>query len=774
MSSIKGTNVAAPIVPFDSEDRFGTHDAKYGIGGFRSVPTIQHRDAITEERTVEGMRVRVTNDITNSNNTDWDYIRGVWTKAPTVIQSEAARDAAKAAQQAAEAARDAAQLSAGIYPSINAGLAATSNGKYFSVPSKDDNEFLILYQDVSNTAVEIQSYPSANLVESLIYTTARTYYVTMDGNDNNSGTSLRQPLATIKVALQKVANVHAPSVVIVHPGEYYVEPDTVIPAECALYGYDLRVTKLILDRGDSVPPPDIIQGRNMFQMSNGIKVRGFTFTNLQHEVPPTYPEFLTIQAGINATNEVDYVFLPGTNVRSYIRGKYFKAPDPSDNNVVKVWFNNKGVADLVDYDYPPEGGFAFVFKPGEVITRSPYIGDCSCLHNFTYDEMTSPINRSSNPPNPEMPIGGGNLRADGSVLDLNSPLRSVVVDSFTSINPNGYAYLITRGALVQLVSVFTNWSRIGIWSHQGGQVTVANSNSTFGDYAFASTGYRHIIQVKEFDSANVTLGTYILAANQLLDEGIENIPTELVNFLISEDADIPMPAPVNGHTTYKDLYESFTDDQKDFTLRDTETLLRLLAYDLKSGPEFGRDGTDRSTRFFINGLFDWNAEPVFNIKYLDLFKFCYDKIAELISERSEFNATVMLTINSLINAVKDTLDNIIEEIKVYPIDGDDFDSPYRLAIPSIIEATGQQLSYAGTGVNYNSLPYTQRGTGASIPDVFIKSGGGRIYATYATEIGDTYLGEDLRVDFEKSTIEGQAFSRGVQNITLPLTIGVGG
>lgn len=771
MSNVKGTNVSAPIVPFDSEDRFGTHDARYGIGGFRSVPTIWDRDAIPEERLYQGMRVRVTNDTFASNNVDWDYIDRSWERAITVVQAEAARDAAIEAKAGAEAAQDAAQLSAGVYPTIADGLAAVNNGQYFSVPSADDDEYLILYREVNNAAIEIKRYPSMALVDSLIYTTPRTFYVTMEGNDTNSGTSLRTPLATIKKALEKATNLSAPAVIIVHPGEYPVEPDSVIPPNCALYGYDLRVTKLELARGTGLPEQQAAtKGRNMFQLSNGIKVRGFTFTNLEHEDPPDYHLYDSIEEGVSDTNNVGGSYIPNTNVISYIRGKYFKAPDPNDGNKVKIYFNNKGKADLVDHDYPPEGGFAFVFKPGEFITRSPYIGDCSYLHNLSYAELTSPINRAEN--NPAMRRGGGNLRADGSVLSLNSPLRSVVVDSFTSINPNGYAYLITRGALVQLVSVFTNWSRIGIWSHQGGQVTIANSNTTFGDYAFASTGYRHMIRVPEADPTLVTLGTFELAATELLNIA-SNISSELQSFLTNDTT--TMPAPIDGQVTYSQLYQSFSPAQKEYTGRDAITLLRQLAYDLKAGPESGRPGSDRSTRFFIGGLFDWNAEPVFNIKYLDIFTYSYDKIADLIQAKGGlFNNDVMTVIRSLIGLIKTSLVSIIEEVKDYPLSEGDYDSIYRVAIPSIVEATGQQLSYAGTGVNYNSLPYTQRGTGASTTDVFVKSGGGRIYATFATEVGDTYLGEDLRVDFERSTIEGQAFSRGVQNITLPLTIGVGG
>ncbi|WP_288075999.1 hypothetical protein [Pseudomonas sp.] len=65
---------------------------------------------------------------------------------------------------AAEAARDAAQLSAGVYVDTSAGLAATTNGKYFSVPSADINEYLILYKNNSGVALEVKRYPSSTAV----------------------------------------------------------------------------------------------------------------------------------------------------------------------------------------------------------------------------------------------------------------------------------------------------------------------------------------------------------------------------------------------------------------------------------------------------------------------------------------------------------------------------------------------------------------------------------------------------------------------------------
>lgn len=503
---------------------------------------------------------------------------------------------------------------------------------------------------------------------------ARTFYVTMTGADSNVGTSLGAPLASLTAAIAKMdAAAPDPCVTIVQPGEFLVPPDTTLPANCALYGYDLRVTKLILANADgSAAATGPARRRNMFRMRNGIKVRGFTFTGLAHEP-------FTLEGG------------------------------------------------------PPKTGWAFVFAPGEVLTRSPYIADCSVLHGLTQDEMALPIDKAAG--NPLMPRAGGNLLADGSVLAPSSPLRSVVVDSFTAINPNGVGYAITRNAFVQLVSVFTNWARVGLWAHEGGQVTVANSNNTFGDYALAATGFRRAIRIEGVGDQDL-IRTHTAAANTITNQ-TESIITELMT--------TRYPALAN--------WNSLSADRKALAERDTRTLLRSLTGDLHAGQ-------DRGAQFFAKGLFDWNADYAFSIALVPLFLACWEEVRlELATRITDPDAQAMIA----------ALIGLISDVVGQP-------EAYRTGFPSVIEATGQQFSYAGAGVNYNALPFAQRGTGEapSPASAIFKSGGGRIYATFSTETGDTWLGEDLRVDFERNTIEGQAFSRGVQNIALPLIIGIGG
>ena len=527
---------------------------------------------------------------------------------------------------------------------------------------------------------------------------ARTFYVTMDGSNSNSGTSLNSPLATIG---QAVTNMQALAplscITIVHPGEYTVQPNTVIPANCALYGYDLRVTKLSLPNGQ--------EQNNMFQLSSGCKVRGFTFSGLQHEGPTTYAD---ISTGIAAVAEFDY----------------FK--------VGNVLYKRVGVgANVISYDYPPKKGFAFVFKPNEVIIRSPYIADCSNLHNFTQAQMSLPIDREAG--NPLVPRGGGNLRADGSVLSPSSPLRSVVVDSFTAINPNGYGYIVTRNALVQLVSVFTNWSRYALWAHDGGQITVSNSNITFGDYGLVSSGARNVVRIA--NPVGQPRAVYSDAADLIATNSttiIDNMYTQL-------------------EAEYVEV-QNFTPEQEAFTRRDAATFLQEIIGDLRSAQ-------DRGAQTFVKGFFDWNGQYFFDDSLLPIFSRSFSLLVDEIEDLGGAVTPAMQMINSLLALINTN-----------------FLSPQRQPFVSVIESNGHQFSYSGTGVNYNALPFSQRGTGeAPLPETTIAQvNGGRVYATFTTEQGDSYLGSDLRVDFQRNTIEGQAFSRGVQNITLPLIIALGG
>lgn len=78
MASISGTNVAAKIVPFTTEDQFATHVSTYGQGGWHEVADNTARDAISADRKIAGMAVFVTSDkklyTLNADLTTWSEV----------------------------------------------------------------------------------------------------------------------------------------------------------------------------------------------------------------------------------------------------------------------------------------------------------------------------------------------------------------------------------------------------------------------------------------------------------------------------------------------------------------------------------------------------------------------------------------------------------------------------------------------------------------------------------------------------------------------------
>jgi len=62
MTQIKGTNLLAPVVPFDTTDSHASHEAKYGKGGYRSVADTTERDGIPQPRREAGMLVLTLSD----------------------------------------------------------------------------------------------------------------------------------------------------------------------------------------------------------------------------------------------------------------------------------------------------------------------------------------------------------------------------------------------------------------------------------------------------------------------------------------------------------------------------------------------------------------------------------------------------------------------------------------------------------------------------------------------------------------------------------------
>ena len=106
-----------------------------------------------------------------------------------------------------------------------------------------------------------------------------------------------------------------------------------------------------------------------------------------------------------------------------------------------------------------------------VITKGPYIRNCT---NFIQDSIGAKID-------------GFNCDEGDQVNNIGVQ-GSFNVDSYTQFNQGGIGVSVTNGAYAQLVSLFTICDDIAVYTADGGQCDLTNSNSSFGTKGLVAEG----------------------------------------------------------------------------------------------------------------------------------------------------------------------------------------------------------------------------------------------------------------------------------------------
>ncbi len=131
---------------------------------------------------------------------------------------------------------------------------------------------------------------------------------------------------------------------------------------------------------------------------------------------------------------------------------------------------NVGTSTL-PHTYVSDGIVRPPYSPGVgPITQGPYVRNCT---NFIPKSIGMRINGFDAEPADQEDIG---------------VTGSMSVDSFTQFNQGGIGVSITNGAYAQLVSIFTICDQIAIYTNDGGQCDLTNSNASFGTFGLYSEG----------------------------------------------------------------------------------------------------------------------------------------------------------------------------------------------------------------------------------------------------------------------------------------------
>jgi len=285
----------------------------------------------------------------------------------------------------------------------------------------------------------------------------------VNGDDANDGHRIIDAMKTIKAA---VASADNGDIVLVNPGIYReVAPIDITVNNLSIVGQSIRSC--------FVHPTPATETESLFRVNSGTLISNFSF------------------AGIKASG---------------VRGGH-----PVDNDPV--------------YGLPTNQGWLASFYPNAVIYKSPYIQNCtnfsdSSIPNWTEaeynDQATYPQATAYFDPNnvsqggfggdlTSGPTGGG-LFIDGSVPAVNSPLRSMVVDSFTQITLDGPGCLCANNGYAQLVSFFGTFAHYHAKALKGGQLNLSNCTTDFGRYGLIADGKSPTAVFTASVSANAAAG----------------------------------------------------------------------------------------------------------------------------------------------------------------------------------------------------------------------------------------------------------------------------
>jgi hypothetical protein len=382
---------------------------------------------------------------------------------------------------------------------------------------------------------------------------AKKIYVDANGSDEDPGSYLK-PVRTLEKAVEMAwaaSKTVTPGVlgrqqvaITVNPGTYYTNGELALPDFCSMTSATGQyTTTIVMNPG--------YEKKNCILVGNGCYVQGFSFFN-------------------NVVDNFDYpssgfafAFRPGTRfTRSpYVRdcsqiSNYFERDNPPLLNP----FNSRGTTEDLGYELTISNildrlgdSSAVDFEVGDtietsngvtgVISRIAEINDgiIYVRNNTGHFEANTTILTSSGGtakidavgeedfPNKEVGRGGGMILADRDACDPDSIFTYFLCFGATPRTQNGLGYVAKNGAGINGISSLSIFSRCAFYALDGGQISLNNSGTQFGDISMRAKGSMPVFnpyQTSATIAANTVLADALAAnANTIIDDLIDNYIT---------------------------------------------------------------------------------------------------------------------------------------------------------------------------------------------------------------------------------------------------------
>jgi len=531
-------------------------------------------------------------------------------------------------------------------------------------PSIDENSWFAL-KNVKTGETERITY--RQFFDEISKSTSKALKVHVEassGDDRNPGTVL-QPVRTLEraaeLALEKAGGVYSRNDVnnAVHiscgPGTYYTKGGIALPDDCSLTSTSGQYATVI----EALPGYEF---NNAILVGSGCYVQGFSYTNWKVD------NFDFPEGGFAIA------YRPGAKLRRspYIRdssqlSNFLRA----DVEPPLQPFNSKGTLADLGREIFMESGHAGDFIEGdEVNFGSGARGVISWDQDVTSDDriyvrnLKGEINVGDTIitesggtgniltigiddfPNPLVGRGGGCVLVDRRVLDPDSLYTYILTFGFTPRTQNGIGYVARDGAGVNGIGSLSIFTRCAFYALNGGQVTLNNSGTQFGDISMRAKGTTTFyaprdttVQIDVNAGGNTVFGDTILSnANNIIDD--------MVDYLTSNTS--------SGGLGYQGY-----DAQKCY--RDSGIIIDKLGQDIQTGSNYwGRlsgityrspisyvvPGEQLTETLGANRYLQDRIEDLFsnaNTEILERANTSYDELLNILENGEEYASPIVFT-----------------------------------------------------------------------------------------------------------------------------------
>jgi len=206
----------------------------------------------------------------------------------------------------------------------------------------------------------------------------------------------------------------------------------------------------------------------------------------------------------------------------------------------KVTFSS-GAVGFLSWDDAADAALEIPVIPGDLVTqRKIYVRNLKNGEGFNVGDTV--ISESGGVgivesigiddfPNPLVGRGGGCLLADRRVLDKDSLYTYVLCFGFTPRTQNGIGYVARDGAGVNGIGSLSIFTRCAFYALNGGQVTLNNSGSQFGDISMRAKGTATFYQPRQPTGTifqNTAFGdTLVAESNNIVQDMIDHLTTPI-------------------------------------------------------------------------------------------------------------------------------------------------------------------------------------------------------------------------------------------------------